>query len=79
VIGRIWLPGSIACLQGIGFAAIGAFFAPYFLHRQRSYVGFGLIAFYATFQGIAYGQTGALPGLLADRAGHDSIFLPGVS
>ena len=34
VIGRIWLPGSIVCLQGIGFAAIGAFFALYFLHRH---------------------------------------------
>lgn len=31
VIGKIWWHGSIVCLQGIGFAAIGAFFVLFFL------------------------------------------------
>jgi MFS family permease len=161
VIGRIWMHGSIVCLQGIGFAAIGAFFALYFLHRHWSYAGLGLTAFgvgfvlirvlfghlpdrigglpvaigslaveaigqamiwsatdpivalvgafltglgcsmvfpamgrevvhlvdphlrgtalggYTAFQDLAYGLTGPLAGLLADRAGYDSVFLIG--
>lgn len=161
VIGKIWLHGSIVCLQGIGFAAIGAFFTLYFLDRGWSYAGLGLTAFgggfvlvrllfghlpdrigglpvaagslavetmgqlliwsatdpalalagafltglgcsmvfpamgrevvrlvephlrgtalggYSAFQDLAYGLTGPLAGLLADRAGYDSVFLIG--
>ena len=161
VMSRIWLHGSIVCLQGIGFAAIGAFFTLYFLDRQWSYAGLGLTAFgtgfvlmrvcfghlpdrmgglrvaigslaieavgqvliwgahdpalafagafltglgcsmifpamgrevvqlvephlrgtalggFAAFQDAAYGLTGPLAGLLADRAGYGSVFLIG--
>jgi MFS family permease len=161
VIGRIWWHGFVVCLQGIGFAAIGAFFVLYFLDRHWSYAGLGLTAFgggfvlvrvlfghlpdrigglpvamgslaieaigqaliwsapspsfalvgafmtglgcsmvfpamgrevvhlvephlrgtalggYAGFQDIAYGLTGPLAGLLADRAGYSSVFLIG--
>ena len=161
VIGKIWLHGSIVCLQGIGFAAIGAFFALYFLDRNWSYAGLGLTAFgsgfvlvrvlfghmpdrigglpvaigslaveaigqiliwsapnpifaligafltglgcsmifpamgrevvhlvephlrgtalggFTAFQDLAYGLTGPLAGLLADRAGYGSVFLIG--
>lgn len=161
VIGRIWWHGLIVCLQGIGFAAIGAFFVLYFLNRNWSYAGLGLTAFgggfvlvrvlfghlpdrigglpvalgslaieaigqaliwsapspifalvgafltglgcsmvfpamgrevvhlvephlrgtalggYAAFQDLAYGLTGPLAGLLADRAGYGSVFLIG--
>lgn len=45
VINRIWLHGSIVCLQGIGFAAIGAFFTLYFQDQHWSYAGLGLTAF----------------------------------
>jgi MFS family permease len=45
VIGRIWAQGAIVCLQGIGFAAIGAFFALDFMHRHWAYAGLGLTAF----------------------------------
>ncbi|TWB63378.1 MFS transporter [Nitrospirillum viridazoti] len=45
VMGRIWLHGLIVCLQGIGFAAIGAFFALYFLSRMWDHAGLGLTAF----------------------------------
>ena len=161
VIGRIWLHGTIVCLQGIGFAAIGAFFTLYFRHQNWSYAGLGLTAFgggfvlvriffgslpdrigglpvaigslaveaigqtliwsagdpvlalvgafltglgcsmifpamgrevvrlvaphlrgtalggFAAFQDLAYGLTGPLAGLLADRAGYGSVFLIG--
>ncbi|RWR26535.1 MFS transporter [Sinirhodobacter populi] len=49
VIGRIWWHGLIVCLQGIGFAAIGAFFVLHFLDRNWGYAGFGLTAFGAGF------------------------------
>ncbi|MBJ3776749.1 MFS transporter [Acuticoccus mangrovi] len=161
VINRIKAHGLIVCLQGIGFAAIGAFFVLYFHHREWSYAGFGLTAFgggfvlvrvlfghlpdrigglrvaigslavetigqiliwsadnpalallgafmtglgcsmifpamgrevirlvdphlrgtalggFAAFQDLAYGLTGPLAGLLADRAGYGSVFLVG--
>jgi MFS family permease len=161
VIGKIWWLGSVVCLQGIGFAAIGAFFVLYFLDRNWSYAGLGLTAFgsgfvlvrmlfghlpdrigglpvaigslaieaigqvliwsapnpifalvgafltglgcsmvfpamgrevvqlvephlrgtalggFTAFQDLAYGLTGPLAGLLADRAGYGSVFLIG--
>ncbi len=161
VIGRIRLHGLIVCLQGIGFAAIGAFFALDFLNRGWSHAGLGLTAFgggfvlvrvlfgqlpdrvgglavaiasllveavgqflisgahdplwaltgafmtglgcslifpamgrevvhlvephlrgtalggFSAFQDLAYGLTGPLAGLLADRAGYGSVFLVG--
>jgi MFS family permease len=64
VIGRIWLHGSIVCLQGIGFAAIGAFFALYFLDRNWSYAGLGLTAF-----GSGFVVVRVLFGHLPDRIG----------
>jgi MFS family permease len=163
VIGKIWWHGSIVCLQGIGFAAIGAFFVLYFLDRNWGHAGLGLTGFgagfvlvrvlfghlpdrvgglpvaigslavevigqtviwsapsptvalagafltglgcsmifpamgrevvhlvaphlrgtalgaYAAFQDLAYGLTGPLAGLLADRAGYDSAFLIGAA
>jgi MFS family permease len=161
VIGKIWWQGSIVGLQGIGFAAIGAFFVLYFLDQNWRYAGLGLTAFgggfvlvrllfghlpdrigalpvaigslaieaigqalifsapspvfalvgaffsglgcsmifpamgreivhlvapqlrgtalggFTAFQDLAYGLTGPLAGLLADRAGYGSVFLIG--
>lgn len=64
VIGRIWWHGSIVGLQGIGFAAIGAFFVLYFLDRNWSYAGLGLTAF-----GSGFVLVRLLFGHLPDRIG----------
>ncbi|KAA0593793.1 MFS family permease [Azospirillum lipoferum] len=161
VLGRIWLHGAVVSLQGIGFAAIGAFFTLHFVHESWPFAGLGLTAFgvgfvlvrfafghlpdrigglpvamgslaveavgqllvwsagdptlalagafltglgcslvfpamgrevvhlvephlratalgaFAAFQDVAYGLTGPVAGLLADRAGYGSVFLLG--
>lgn len=161
IVGRIFWHGSIVGLQGIGFAAIGAFFVLYFRDQHWSYAGLGLTAFgggfvlvrvlfghmpdrvgglpvaiasltveaigqvliwtaphpalalagafltglgcsmvfpamgrevirlvephlrgtalggFAAFQDVAYGLTGPLAGLLADRAGYSRVYLIG--
>ncbi|HET7268494.1 MAG TPA: arabinose transporter [Oleiagrimonas sp.] len=161
VIRQISWHGLVVCLQGIGFAAIGAFFVLYFQQRGWAYAGLGFTTFgvgfvlvrivfghlpdrigglrvaalslameaigqlliwgatdpaaaltgafmtglgcsmifpamgrevvhrvephlrgtalggFAAFQDLAYGLTGPLAGLLADRAGYDDVFLIG--
>jgi len=64
VMGRIWLHGSIVGFQGIGFAAIGAFFVLYFLHQNWSHAGLGLTAF-----GCGFVLIRVLFGHLPDRIG----------
>ncbi len=49
VVGRIWLHGLVVCGQGVGFAAIGAFFALHFLDQNWAYAGVGVTAFGAGF------------------------------
>jgi MFS family permease len=64
IIGRIWAPGMVVGLQGVGFAAIGAFMALLFLHRGWSHPGHGL-----TYFGVAFVLMRILFGHLADRIG----------
>lgn len=64
VVGRIWLHGLVVCLQGIGFAAIGAFFALDFLHNGWQYAGLGLTTF-----GVGFVLVRVLFGHLPDRVG----------
>lgn len=64
VIGKIRWHGAIVCLQGIGFAAIGAFFALDFLSRHWRNAGLGLTAFGAGFVLVRL-----LLGHLPDRIG----------
>lgn len=64
VMGRIGWHGTIIGLQGIGFAAIGAFFVLYFLDRHWSHAGLGLTAF-----GVGFVLVRLLFGRLPDRVG----------
>lgn len=64
VLGKIWRHGSIVGLQGIGFAAIGAFFVLYFFDRNWGNAGLGLTAF-----GGGFVLVRLLFGHLPDRIG----------
>jgi MFS family permease len=64
IIGRIWEPGLVVGLQGVGFAAIGAFVPLLFLHRGWSHAGLGLTCF-----GGAFVLARMLFGHLPDRIG----------
>ncbi len=64
VVGRIKWHGLVVCLQGIGFAAIGAFFALDFMTRGWSHAGLGLTAF-----GSGFVLVRVLFGHLPDRVG----------
>lgn len=64
VMQTVWLHGVIVCLQGVGFAAIGAFFVLDFVHRGWSNAGLGLTAF-----GGGFVLVRLLLGRLPDRVG----------
>lgn len=64
IIGRIWRPGAAVGLQGVGFAALGAFFSLYFLSRGWPYAGLGL-----TFFGAGFVLVRLFCGHLPDRIG----------
>ena len=64
IIGDIWRLGLVFCLQGVGFAAIGAFMPLLFLHQGWSHAGLGLTCF-----GGAFVIVRILFGRLPDRLG----------
>jgi MFS family permease len=64
IIGQIWQPGLVVCLQGVGFAAIGAFIPLLFLHQGWPHAGLGLTCF-----GAAFVLMRVLFGHLPDRVG----------
>ncbi|MDQ0472972.1 arabinose transporter [Labrys wisconsinensis] len=64
IIGRIWRAGAAVGLQGVGFAALGAFSSLYFLSRGWPYAGLGL-----TFFGVGFVLLRLLCGHLPDRIG----------
>jgi len=64
IIGRIWRAGAAVGLQGVGFAALGAFFSLYFLSRGWPYAGLGLTCF-----GIGFVLVRILCGHLPDKIG----------
>lgn len=64
IIGRIWRAGATVGLQGVGFAALGAFFSLYALSRGWPHAGLGL-----TFFGIGFVLVRLLGGHLPDRIG----------
>ncbi|HVZ02458.1 MAG TPA: MFS transporter [Dongiaceae bacterium] len=64
IIGRIWRPGAAVGLQGVGFAALGAFFSLYFFGRGWPYAGLGLTCF-----GVGFVLVRLFCGHLPDRIG----------
>jgi MFS family permease len=64
IIGRIWRAGAAVGLQGVGFAALGAFFSLYVLSRGWPYAGLGLTCF-----GVGFVLIRILCGHLPDRIG----------
>ncbi|UDL92204.1 MFS transporter [Mesorhizobium sp. PAMC28654] len=64
IVGRIWRPGAAVGLQGVGFAALGAFFSLYFLSRGWPHAGLGL-----TFFGVGFVLVRLFCGNLPDRIG----------
>lgn len=49
VLGNIWKQGFAVCLQGVGFAVLGAFIPLYFADRGWSGAGYGLALFGSGF------------------------------
>jgi len=68
IIGRIWRPGAAVGLQGVGFAAVGAFSSLYFLSCGWPYAGLGL-----TFFGCGFVLIRLLCGHLPDRIGGTQV------
>ncbi|MDR3672545.1 MAG: MFS transporter [Holophaga sp.] len=64
IIGRIWREGAVVGLQGVGFAALGAFSSLYFLRRGWPNAGLGL-----TFFGVGFVLVRLVCGHLPDRIG----------
>ena len=64
ILGRIRRPGLTVCLQGVGFAALGAFISLYFIDRGWVHGGLGL-----TFFGVGFVAMRLLCGHLPDRIG----------
>ena len=74
IIGRVWKLGVVVGLQGVGFAAIGAFMPLLFLHRGWSHVGLGLTCF-----GGAFVLVRVLFGHLPDRIGGIPVALASIA
>lgn len=68
VIWRIWRPGAAVGLQGVGFAALGAFFPLYFFSRGWSHAGLGL-----TFFGAGFIVVRLFCGHMPDRIGGTQV------
>ena len=74
IIGRIWQPGVVVGLQGVGFAAIDAFMALLFLSRGWPLAGLGLSCF-----GGAFVLVRILFGHLPDRLGGIPVALASIA
>jgi MFS family permease len=64
IVGRIWRLGAAVGLQGIGFAALGAFFPLYYLSQGWPNAGLGL-----SFFGVGFVAVRLICGHLPDRIG----------
>ncbi len=66
----MWKPGAVVGLQGVGFAALGAFFPLYFLAHGWLGAGYGLTCF-----GLGFVAVRLLAGSLPDRVGGAPVAL----
>ncbi|MDZ8119504.1 MFS transporter [Pontiella agarivorans] len=64
VIGKIWRPGLVLALQGVGFAVIGAFTSLFFHANQWNHAGLAL-----SFFGLAFVLLRIVAGHLPDKLG----------
>ncbi|GBQ83657.1 major facilitator superfamily transporter [Acetobacter malorum DSM 14337] len=71
ILNKIRWPGLAVALQGVGFAALGAFLSLRFLQAGWSYAGWGLTCFGAAFVAMRL-----LCGHLPDRIGGLKVALP---
>ncbi|WP_160000613.1 arabinose transporter [Roseomonas sp. 18066] len=74
ILGRIWQPGLVVGLQGVGFAAIGAFMTLLFLSRGWAHAGLGLTCF-----GLAFVLVRVVFGHLPDRLGSIPVALVSIA
>ncbi|CAI9121554.1 arabinose transporter [Brytella acorum] len=74
VLREIWAQGTVICLQGVGFAVIGAFMPLLFLHHHWPHAGLGLTAF-----GGAFVLVRVFCGKLPDRLGGVPVALVSMS
>ena len=74
IIGQIWEPGLVVCLQGVGFAGIGAFMSLMFLTNNWPHAGWGL-----TFFGGAFVLVRLLFSNLPDRRGGIPVALGSIA
>lgn len=70
IIGQIWRPGLAVGLQGVSFAALGAFFSLYVLSKGWAHASLGL-----TFFGVGFVAMRLLCGHLPDRIGGRPVAL----
>ncbi|MBB1598657.1 MFS transporter [Variovorax sp. UMC13] len=70
VLRLIWKQGAVVGLQGVGFAALGAFFPLYFLAHGWHGAGYGLTCF-----GLGFVALRLVAGRLPDRIGGNRVAL----
>lgn len=64
IVRRIFSPGSVVCLQGVGFAVLGAFSTLYFEQHSWAHASMAMICF-----GVGYVMVRILFGDMPDRVG----------